>query len=181
MKMFIAIILVLTGISVIAKADDKKENEVSVRMTKPIQLFLQICVISNGQESKVIQQSFKMGFKEAAKEIAAGYLRNKSGRVFITKNKYGSFAISVLKDGLCSLFVHQSRDIDLQASMEAWLPPKSSDYYTYTTEIVSETNALKTTAYTMSKNSTLFERWVITVAKQPFANLKAIMSYNKPR
>lgn len=152
------------------------ENELSLRKSFPIQLYMGNCVINRGQSSKIEEQALKMGFTTASEEIAKPYLQGQKGKVWLGQNQHGKFAVASLANGLCSVFIHQGNPEILQASMESWLPPQNSGF-SYKKELVSQSKELTTTAYKLFRGDSFMEQWVITVANNPNSNLKAIMSY----
>jgi hypothetical protein len=172
-------VLLVSALPFVATADQDSSDGLALRKSYPIQLYMGACVVARAQPSNVEEQAVYMGFKEAIPDVAENYLQGHKGKAWVTSNEHGNFAITSQERGLCSVFIHQGDPDKLIASMEAWLPPENSGF-NYKSELVSESEQLKTTAYKIYRSSTLAEQWVITTAKQPGGQLAAIMSYNAP-
>ncbi|MCL4781274.1 MAG: hypothetical protein KJ049_13870 [Gammaproteobacteria bacterium] len=140
-----------------------------------IQLFLQACVSSYSHASQVAAQSKAMGLAEIKGDAAASYLSGKSGRVWFGQNESGAFAVSLLREGLCSVFVHKGDGERIRAGFESWLPPPDSGI-TVASENIQSPPGLTTTAYTL-RGGKVKEQWVLTIASAPESQLRAIMSY----
>lgn len=161
----------------VVAADQDSAESLALRKSYPIQLYMGACVAARAQPVNVEKQATVMGFKEVTPDIAKSYLQGHKGKAWVASNEHGKFAIASQERGLCSVFIHQGDPDKLTESMEAWLPPKNSGF-NYKTELVSESEQLKTTAYKIYRSSSLMEQWVITIAKQQGGQLAAIMSYN---
>ncbi len=154
-----------------------KDDELALRKSYAIQLYMSTCVVGRTQPEAIASQIVEQGFSEAPKELATKYLGDNPGDAWHTQNQHGTFGIAILDSGLCSIFVHQGDPKTLQASMEAWLPPKHSGF-SYKKELTSQTKYLTSTAYKIYRDSNLMEQWVITVSNSADSELIAIMSHN---
>ena len=147
----------------------------SMSKSFPIQLFMNICVISRGDRTVIANRSKKFRLTEAPPNVASRYLSGHKGKVWGMKNEYGFFVVSSLSNGLCSVFIHRGNTGQLKASMESWLLPKNTGI-TYTKDSINK-KGLNTTTYKIFRGSQALEQWVITIPKNINGNLKAIMSY----
>ena len=172
-------VLLVSALPFVAAADQDSSDSLALRKSYPIQLYMSACVVARAQPSNVEKQAVEMGFEEATPDVAKNYLQGHKGKAWVASNEYGSFAIASQERGLCSVFIHQGDPDKLIASIEAWLPPENSGF-SYKTELVSESEQLKTTAYKIYRLSALMEQWVITTTKQQGGQLVGIMSYNAP-
>ncbi len=179
MKQIICYVLgiLLIGIAPFSFAAEEDDEGLELRKSYPIQIYMGTCVVGRGNPNAVESQAKEMGFKKAPKGIAQSYLKEQEGMAWFTENEHGRFGIATLNNGLCSVFLHQGNPQQLQASMEAWLPPPNSGF-TYKKELVSKSEYLATTSYQIYRGSSLMEQWVITVSNQPNSSLVAIMSYD---
>ncbi|GAB6261215.1 hypothetical protein L4174_021530 [Photobacterium sp. CCB-ST2H9] len=135
------------------------------------------CVVGRSGLPAVEQLAQKNGFHVAPSDAARHYLYGNPGKAWVLENERGSYGLSMLATkSLCSVFVHQGDPDEIQASMEAWLPPKDSGF-TYTKAIVSDSGNLKTTAYDIYQGPKNIERWVITINYSQSSGLVAILSY----
>lgn len=135
--------------------------------------------MSRANRSLVESQAKGLDFTRLNGEASQEYLRGKKGVSWQLRNAVGEFGLVSLDNSLCSLFVHKGNPAEIQASMEAWLPPKSSGF-TVKKELVSKNNYLETTAFTIFRTGRFHERWVITTNSAPDADLVAIMTYDSP-
>jgi hypothetical protein len=127
----------------------------------------------------VQSQAKEMGFSQLGSEAAQKYLNGKTGMAWSKKTSANSYGLTLLENSLCSVFIHKGNPEDLQASMEAWLPPANSGF-TYQKNIISQRGSLTTTQYQIFRLGVLMEQWVITTNAQENAKLVAIMSYDGP-
>ena len=177
--MRIILVFLVSVFPFVVAADQDSSESLALRKSYPIQLYMGACVAARAQPVNVEKQATEMGFNETTSDIAKSYLQGHEGKAWVTSNEHGKFAIASQERGLCSVFIHQGNPDELIASMEAWLPPKNSGF-SYKTELISESEQLKTTAYKIYRSSSLMEQWVITIAKQQGGQLAAIMSYSAP-
>ncbi|MFY8299893.1 NMCC_0638 family (lipo)protein [Pseudoalteromonas sp. SS15] len=155
---------------------EKEDKGLALRKSTPIQLFMGTCVVGR-QSSKALEQlANREGFVIAPEQIAQNYLKGNAGKAWHLNNDDGDFGLVLLENRLCSVFIHQGEPKTIQASMEAWLPPKNSGF-TYKKELVSQSGSLTTTSYTLYQGNSFLEQWVITVNNAKPSNLVAIMSY----
>lgn len=140
-----------------------------------IQLFLQACVSSYSHAAQVAAEARKMDLSEVKGDAAARYLNGQSGRVWYGENDSGVFAVSLLGNGLCTVFVHEGDGARIRAGFESWLPPSGSGI-SVSKENIQSPPGVVTTAFTM-RGGKVNEQWILTVASAPEAPLRAIMSY----
>ncbi len=131
------------------------------------------CVVGRGDPKNVAKLAKEKGFSKVQKKVAKRYLSGNKGKVWHLKNSDGEFAISVLKNGFCSVFIHQGNPKQLKASMESWLPPENVGF-SYETE-ESEKNGLTTTTYKLYLGKQFLEQWLITLSHEPASGMVAIM------
>ncbi|MCO7191043.1 MULTISPECIES: hypothetical protein [unclassified Pseudoalteromonas] len=174
-KSYIVATLLLSTVG--CKSTPEKEDKgLALRKSTPIQLFMGTCVIGRKSPKALEQSAKREGFVIAPEEIAQNYLKGNAGKAWYLNNDEGNFGLALLKNKLCSVFIHQGEPNTIQASMEAWLPPKGSGF-TYKKELVSQSGSLTTTSYTLYQGNSFLEQWVITVNRAKPSNLVAIMSY----
>jgi hypothetical protein len=141
----------------------------------PVQLFLQACVSSYAQVDAVSSRSKKMSLSEITGDPATKYLKGRSGRVWYGQNVSGAYAVSLLDNGLCSVFVHAGDAAQLRSAFESWLPPEETGI-TVAKEAIPASPGLTSTSY-MLRGGNVRETWVLTVASAPEVALRAVMSY----
>ena len=154
----------------------QEDQSLALRKSTPIQLFMGTCVVGRQSPSALEASAQRKGFKPAPKEIAQSYLKGNGGKAWNLENSEGNFGLALLSNNLCSVYVHQGNPDTIQASMEAWLPPKGSGF-TYKKELISQSGSLTTTSYTLFQGSNFLEQWVLTTNNAKPAGLVAIMSY----
>ncbi|WP_054114293.1 NMCC_0638 family (lipo)protein [Marinagarivorans algicola] len=154
----------------------KDDQGLALRKSTPIQLFMGTCVVGRQSPSALEESAKKKGFVSAPKNIAENYLKGHSGQAWYLSNSEGNFGLALLKNKFCSVYIHQGDPSTIQASMEAWLPPKGSGF-TYKKELVSQAGDLTTTSYTLFQGGNFLEQWVITINNAKPSNLVAVMSY----
>lgn len=178
----IKIYIIAGAIAIFAGAGhaDQGDDGRALSNSYPIQIYMAACVVGLGEEKVVASQAKVMGFKEAPGEKSEQYLRGNEGKAWYAKNEHGEFGIASLKNGSCSIFIHQGNPETLQASMESWLPPENTRF-SYTKELVSNSGHLTTTAYKIFRGDSLMEKWSIMVSSEPGSKLVAIMSYETPQ
>jgi hypothetical protein len=140
-----------------------------------IQLFLNACVTSYAHASAVAAQSKEMGLAETTGDVAASYLGGRPGRVWYGENDSGAFAVSLLSNGLCTVFAHKGNGERIRAGLESWLPPTESAI-TVARDNIQSPPGLTSTAYTL-RGGKVREQWVLTVALAPESPMRASMSY----
>ncbi len=174
-KSYIVATLLLSTIG--CKSTLAKEDEgLTLRKSTPIQLFMGTCVVGRQSPAALEQSVKRKGFVIAPEQISQNYLKGNAGKAWYLKNDEGNFGLALLENGLCSVYIHQGEPNTIQASLEAWLPPKGSGF-TYKKELVSQSGSLTTTSYTLYQGSSFLEQWVITVNSAKPSNLVAVMSY----
>jgi hypothetical protein len=140
-----------------------------------IQLFLNACVTSHAHASGVEAGALKMGLTELKGQAADEYLSGRPGRAWHATISEGAFAVSLLTNGLCSVFIHQGDAQRIRSSFESWLPPLQSGIKV-TPTVMPTPAGLSTTSYEL-RGGKVNETWVITLATRPEMRLRAIMSY----
>ncbi len=169
----VLLFIILTTHSQVVSNDDG----LALRKSYAIQLYMSTCVVGRSQPETLATQIRKQGFNPAPKNLATKYLGDNPGNAWYLKNEQGEFGVATLANGLCSVFIHQGDPNEIQASMEAWLPPKNSGF-SYTKELTSQSKYLRSTAYKIFRDKNLMEQWVITVSNSPDSELVAILSHN---
>jgi|APSaa5957512535_1039671.scaffolds.fasta_scaffold94603_2 hypothetical protein len=155
---------------------EQEDKGLALRKSTPIQLFMGTCVVGRQSPLALEESAQRKGFKSAPLDIARSYLKGSDGKAWYLKNNEGSFGLALLKNSLCSVYIHQGSPEVLQASMESWLPPAGSGF-TYKKELISKTGTLTTTSYTLFQGNKFLEQWVLTTNNSKKSNLVAIMSY----
>jgi hypothetical protein len=145
-------------------------------MDFPIQLFVRACVASYSRAADVAAQASAMGLAKLNGDAAAKYLHDHSGQAWFRDTDDDSVALSLLPNGLCTVFVHRGEGERLEQGFKAWLPPADSGV-TYTSEVIPSELGLTTTAYTISYRKGKKEMWVLTISSVPEALIRAIISY----
>lgn len=174
--MHVVLSFVLLLLSSNAASFENDSNAASLRGSTPIQLFMQICVVGRGNPELAARGAEKMGFDVAPDDRAEMYLSGNPGRAWFRNDESGAFGLTLLSNGLCSVFVHQGNPATLQESMESWLPPEDSGF-SYKKEQVPQGSFLETTAFQIFKSGRFIEQWMITTNAQPNPELVAIMTY----
>jgi len=144
-------------------------------MDYPIQLFLRACVSSYSHTEQVAAEAQKMGLDEISGDAASNYLNGRSGRVWYGKNESGAVAVSLLSNGLCTVFMHNGDEERIRAGVESWLPPVGLGIHV-SRENLASPKGLTTTAFTMTGGK-VREQWVLTIASAPESPLRAMLSY----
>ena len=142
----------------------------------PMRLILQACVSTYAHASRVAAQSRQMGLAEITGDSAARYLSGHAGRVWSGENDSGAFAVSLLRGGACTVFVHKGDAERIRQGFESWLPPADSGI-TIAREHLQSPPGLTSTAYTM-RGGKVREMWVLTIASAPDSPMRAIISYH---
>ena len=173
------ILVTFLSLALLSFSSIAQDEGLELRKSFPIQVYMGTCVVGRADPKNVAKLAKEKGFSKAPKKVSKNYLSGNKGKVWHLKNNEGEFAISVLKNGLCSVFVHQGIPEQLKASMESWLPPKNVGF-SYETE-ESEKNGLTTTVYKLYRGKNFLEQWVITLAEDSVSGVVAIMSYNAPK
>ena len=175
MKIFVFLVTLCAFLT--AHAAPSESEALALRKSYPIQVYMGACVASRAVQEQVADQARSQGFVSAGGTLAGNYLQGHEGKVWVSENEHGRFAIASQNRGLCSVFIHQGNPQELIESMEAWLPPQGSGF-TFEKKVVSESEQLLTLSYNIYRDSQPLERWVITVSKQPGSGLIAVMSYD---
>lgn len=174
-KFFIIVVLLISIVGC-NSTPVKEDQGLTLRKSTPIQLFMGTCVVGRQSPAALEELAKRKGFVSAPKNIAESYLKGHTGQAWHLSNSEGNFGLALLQNKLCSVYIHQGDPSTIQASMEAWLPPKGSGF-TYKKEIVSQAGDLTTTSYTLFQGSNFLEQWVITTNSAKPSNLVAVMSY----
>ncbi|MEP4888858.1 MAG: hypothetical protein ABJV04_02430 [Aliiglaciecola sp.] len=174
-KFYIIALFILSTVG--CKSTPEKEDEgLALRKSTPIQLFMGTCVVGRQSLLALEESAKRKGFLIAPEQIAQNYLKGNTGKAWYLNNDEGSFGLALLKNKLCSVYIHQGDPNTIQASMEAWLPPAGSGF-TYKKEFISQSGSLTTTSYTLFQSGNFLEQWVLTINSAKPSNLVAIMSY----
>ena len=167
----------LVALAVIGPACHAATSAVQLRKSPAIQVFMQTCVIGNGDLSQVEQLAKGNGLVPATDKQAQRYLAGNSGKVWLSQPAPAAYAVAFTSHILCTVFVHKGNSQEIQKSMEAWLPPKGSGF-TYVRKEISDDASIKTTSFTIYREGKPFSRWVISIpTNSSDAQLKAILSY----
>ena len=178
-KIIISVALAFTLMGCGSNQPKSEDADLSLRKSEAIQVYMGSCVASRANPDSVESQVKEMGFSLLESEAAQKYLSGKPGKAWGKKTSTNSYGLTLLENSLCSVFIHKGNPKDLQASMEAWLPPANSGF-TYQKNIISQRGSLTTTQYQIFRSGKLMEQWVITTNAQVNAELVAIMSYDGP-
>ncbi|BCV36684.1 MULTISPECIES: NMCC_0638 family (lipo)protein [Shewanella] len=170
------IAIFLVSVAGCKSTSEKEDESLALRKSTPIQLFMGTCVVGRQSPAALEESAKRKGFVLAPKQIAQNYLKGNAGKAWHLNNSEGSFGLALLQNKLCSVYVHQGDPNTIQASMEAWLPPKGSGF-TYKKELISQSANLSTTSYTLYQGSSFLEQWVITINSAKPSDLVAVMSY----
>ena len=157
--------------SVKANTDDSTV----LRKSEAIQAYMGACVSTRANLDAVKGQAKKMGFVPLSGESAQKYLSGNRGLVWSKRAPMSGYTLTLLANGVCSLFVHKGDPSLLQASMEAWLPPSDSGF-TYKKSVISKRGPLTATQYQIFRSAVMIEQWVIATNSQANTGLAAIMS-----
>ncbi|WP_339897695.1 hypothetical protein [uncultured Gilvimarinus sp.] len=177
MKILAIATFLLSPVLVLAATPDEEGQ--ALRTSIPVQIYMGTCVVGRANPGAVGSQALEMGFSIASNEQATRYLSGNEGQAWYMNSPQGEFGITVLNNSLCSVFIHQGDPHELQASMEAWLPPQNSGF-SYTKEMTSQSASLSTYMYKIFRDNQLMEQWTITTNAQPNTGMSAIMSYDGP-
>lgn len=141
-----------------------------------IQLFLEACAVTYAHEAAVEKVVAEKGFQEMAGTDALRYLARNPGRAWAGEIDTGRYAVTLQPNGLCTVFVHSGDATQLQAAVEAWLPPAATGVKV-TKQDLGASGSLHTTAYEL-RGGKVRERWVITLSDEPNSKLRALFSWN---
>lgn len=142
-----------------------------------IQLFIQACVVTYAHAPEVESVVAKFGLTEIAGADAQQYLVGQPGRAWRGSVNLDPYAVTLLPNGLCTVFVHAGDTTQIHSAVESWLPPTSSGI-AISRENLSSRPDLTTTAYEL-RGGQVQERWVITISSDPNSSLRAVLSWNR--
>lgn len=157
----------LAGCTAVAADDPGKDF--------PIQLFLQGCVSSYARESEVAAQSIRMGLAEVKGEAASKYLNHQPGRVWRGVVDAKEYAVALVQNRICTVFIHNGNGARIRAGVESWLPPTDSGIVV-TRKDLEAPAGLTSVAYLM-RGGKIKEQWVLTVASATDTPLRAMITY----
>lgn len=160
-------------------SNENSEDGTALRKLPSVQLFLTTCVSGRGKPAAVAEEAKKLGFTEASADMEKRYLQQHEGMAWHKEGSSGSYGITVLENGLCSVFIHQGDPTQIAAGLESWLPPAGSGYSSLK-DRAAQPGGLTTTSYKVFKGPTMIEQWTLTVSSEPDSALKAILSFNTP-
>jgi hypothetical protein len=171
MKVAIAAVVIVLWCTfgTMAMAEDDPGQEYSV------QLFLNACVSTYAHEMDVAAQAKGMGLAEITGDAAGSYLDGKTGRVWFGKNGSGIFAVSLLHNGLCTVFAHSGDGDRIRIGLESWLPPANSGV-SVSKENIPAPPGITSTSYRL-RGGKVREQWVLSISSTSGSALRAIMSY----
>ncbi len=158
-------------IAPLAFAEEKGSEDPSV------QLFLQTCAATYAHEHLVEIAVARFGLAEIKDADADQYLAGHSGRAWRGIIASHPYAVSLLSNGLCSVFVHEGEPAQIIAAVESWLPP-ASVAITVTKEPIPSPPNVTTMSYEM-RGGKVQERWVISSSGDPASWIKAILSWSR--
>jgi len=142
-----------------------------------IRLFLQICAATYAHTPEVAQVAEEAGLDELPGREAIRFLAGHPGRAWRGAIDARTYAVAVEPNGLCSVFAFTGDAAKLQAAVEASLPPASTGIVVQREDLTMRPD-LKSTSYEL-RGGKVQERWVVTIATDPAAPLRAILSWNR--
>jgi hypothetical protein len=141
-----------------------------------VQAFLTACVASYSEPAAVAKEAKHLRYEEVTGEAANRYLSGHPGRVWVRREPTNAYAISLLTDGSCSVFVQEGDAEHLQAAVESWLPPPQSRI-AVAKEQLAAPEGLRTFRYTM-RGGKVREEWTLTLCVMNLRDpLRAIITY----
>jgi hypothetical protein len=142
-----------------------------------IQLFLQACAATYAHAHQVASVATNFGFTEISGADAEQYLAGQSGMAWRGLIESKPYAVTVLTNGLCTVFVHEGDPEQIRSAVESWLPPASLGIVV-TREDLSGSPNTTTISYEL-RGGKVKERWVVTTSSNPSSSLRAVLSWNR--
>lgn len=136
------------------------------------------CVASYAQPQAVSQQAREIGLLEVQGSDADRYLAGHVGRAWQGQVEGGSYGISLMADGTCSVIAHEGSAKELRGAIESWLPP-SNIGITVVKERPGAAQGLQSFRYII-RGGKVHEEWFLTVTEADLPEEpRAIVTYRR--
>lgn len=128
-----------------------------------MQLFLGVCVPSNGDVPRIETAVKRIKLVEMASKEARTFLDNRPGRVWSTRETGGRFTVLATQPQTCTVVVKQIDPADLKRAFERWLPPASTGY-SVKQGPEDRQEGVATSSYAILLEGRLRYSWVLRIA-----------------
>ncbi|TFZ08368.1 NMCC_0638 family (lipo)protein [Ramlibacter humi] len=129
-----------------------------------MRMFMDLCLTPQADPQKVGEQAEKTGFRPLRPEAAKRFLGNAEGRAWAVQLAVGDWALTLDRQGVCTVWARKVDAKALEEVVSSWLPSRSTGFETEPGQPTTTPNGLRTVVYSVHRGPAPYASWVLSTS-----------------
>jgi hypothetical protein len=140
-----------------------------------VRMFLDLCQTPKADPAQVRAAAQRMGFQPLPPEAARRFLGPREGEGWGAELKLGTWALTLDKAGVCSVYARKASARALEDALRAWLPQSGSGYTWQESEAKAGPRGQRTISWQLRNGPEPFALWALNTFPSEQAFFQAVV------